>query len=150
MRQDPGRYRSLYCVESAHKLKYLSKIPVNVQHLNIVSLEEKLKEIPSSPGVYLHKDSAGKVIYVGKAKNLRSRVRSYFRARPFDRWPPYSRGHAPEGIPRFPVRVWERSGGKDSRFTAPPTDATQLGRDRRIPHAATARGRTALRGRGAS
>jgi excinuclease ABC subunit C len=50
-----------------------------------VPLEEKLKEIPSSPGVYLHKDSAGKVIYVGKAKNLRSRVRSYFRARPFDR-----------------------------------------------------------------
>jgi excinuclease ABC subunit C len=50
-----------------------------------VSLEEKLKEIPSSPGVYLHKDAAGKVIYVGKAKNLRSRVRSYFRARPFDR-----------------------------------------------------------------
>ena len=48
-------------------------------------LEEKLKEIPSSPGVYLHKDAAGKVIYVGKAKNLRSRVRSYFRARPFDR-----------------------------------------------------------------
>ena len=56
-----------------------------MQHLNIVSLEEKLKEIPSSPGVYLHKDAAGKVIYVGKAKNLRSRVRSYFRARPFDR-----------------------------------------------------------------
>jgi len=50
-----------------------------------VSLEEKLKEIPSSPGVYLHKDAGGKVIYVGKAKNLRSRVRSYFRARPFDR-----------------------------------------------------------------
>ena len=51
-----------------------------------MSLEEKLKEIPSAPGVYLHKDTAGKVIYVGKAKNLRSRVRSYFRAaRPFDR-----------------------------------------------------------------
>src|SRR5687767_2418946 len=50
-----------------------------------MSLEEKLKEIPPSPGVYLHKDGAGKVIYVGKAKNLRSRVRSYFRARPFDR-----------------------------------------------------------------
>jgi excinuclease ABC subunit C len=50
-----------------------------------VEIEEKLKEIPTSPGVYLHKDSAGKVIYVGKAKNLRSRVRSYFRARPFDR-----------------------------------------------------------------
>ena len=48
-------------------------------------LEEKLKEIPASPGVYLHKDVAGKVIYVGKAKNLRSRVRSYFQTRPFDR-----------------------------------------------------------------
>jgi excinuclease ABC subunit C len=50
-----------------------------------MALEEKLKEIPASPGVYLHKDTAGKVIYVGKAKSLRSRVRSYFRKRPFDR-----------------------------------------------------------------
>ena len=50
-----------------------------------MAIEERLKEIPTSPGVYLHKDAAGKVIYVGKAKNLRSRVRSYFRARPFDR-----------------------------------------------------------------
>lgn len=55
------------------------------QHCTIVSLEEKLKEIPSSPGVYLHKNAAGKVIYIGKAKNLRHRVRSYFQARPFDR-----------------------------------------------------------------
>jgi len=50
-----------------------------------VSLEEKLKEIPRSSGVYLYKDGAGKTIYIGKAKNLRSRVRSYFQARPFDR-----------------------------------------------------------------
>ena len=50
-----------------------------------MEIEDKLKEIPTSPGVYLHKDATGKVIYVGKAKNLRSRVRSYFRARPFDR-----------------------------------------------------------------
>ena len=50
-----------------------------------MSLEEKLKEIPPSPGVYLHKDSGGKVIYIGKAKNLRNRVRSYFQTRPFDR-----------------------------------------------------------------
>lgn len=50
-----------------------------------VSLEEKLKEIPRSSGVYLYKNSAGKTIYIGKAKNLRSRVRSYFQARPFDR-----------------------------------------------------------------
>jgi excinuclease ABC subunit C len=50
-----------------------------------VNLEQKLKEIPVSAGVYLYKDSAGKIIYIGKAKRLRSRVRSYFQARPFDR-----------------------------------------------------------------
>ncbi len=50
-----------------------------------MSLEEKLKEIPRSSGVYLYKNGAGKTIYIGKAKNLRSRVRSYFQARPFDR-----------------------------------------------------------------
>src|SRR5258705_6649464 len=50
-----------------------------------VPLEEKLKELPPTPGVYLHKDSAGKVIYIGKAKNLRNRVRSYCQTRPFDR-----------------------------------------------------------------
>src|SRR6266550_3054025 len=50
-----------------------------------VTLAEKLKEIPVSAGVYLYKDSAGKIIYIGKAKRLRSRVRSYFQARPFDR-----------------------------------------------------------------
>lgn len=50
-----------------------------------MTLVEKLKNIPVSAGVYLYKDSAGKTIYIGKAKNLRSRVRSYFQARPFDR-----------------------------------------------------------------
>ncbi len=50
-----------------------------------MTLAEKLKEIPVSAGVYLYKDSAGKIIYIGKAKRLRSRVRSYFQARPFDR-----------------------------------------------------------------
>lgn len=38
----------------------------------------KLPHLPESPGVYLWKDEAGKVLYVGKAKRLRSRVRSYF------------------------------------------------------------------------
>src|SRR2546427_6567272 len=47
---------------------------------NTVTLDEKLKEIPRSPGVYLYKDAAGKIIYIGKAKNLRNRVRSYFQA----------------------------------------------------------------------
>jgi excinuclease ABC subunit C len=45
-----------------------------------VTLDEKLKEIPRAPGVYLHKDGGGKIIYIGKAKNLRNRVRSYFQA----------------------------------------------------------------------
>jgi len=45
-----------------------------------VTLDEKLKEIPRAPGVYLHKDAAGKIIYIGKAKNLRNRVRSYFQS----------------------------------------------------------------------
>jgi excinuclease ABC subunit C len=40
--------------------------------------ERILKTIPTKPGVYLHKNAQGKVIYVGKAVNLRSRVRSYF------------------------------------------------------------------------
>jgi len=39
---------------------------------------EKLKEWPTLPGVYLMKDESGRILYVGKAKNLRSRVRSYF------------------------------------------------------------------------
>ena len=38
----------------------------------------KVKEFPQSPGVYLFKDAAGRVIYVGKATNLRSRAGSYF------------------------------------------------------------------------
>ncbi|MCA1620205.1 MAG: excinuclease ABC subunit UvrC [Acidobacteria bacterium] len=45
-----------------------------------LTLEEKLKNLPTAPGVYLHKDEAGKIIYVGKAKNLRNRVRSYFQS----------------------------------------------------------------------
>lgn len=45
-----------------------------------LTLEEKLKNLPTSPGVYLHKDEGGKIIYVGKAKNLRNRVRSYFQS----------------------------------------------------------------------
>ena len=39
---------------------------------------EALKNLPTKPGVYLYKNAAGKVIYVGKAVNLRARVRSYF------------------------------------------------------------------------
>jgi excinuclease ABC subunit C len=43
-----------------------------------MDLHEKIQTLPAGPGVYLFRDADGKVIYVGKAKNLRSRVRSYF------------------------------------------------------------------------
>ncbi len=52
-----------------------------------MSLEHKLATLPTRPGVYLMKNEAGEIIYVGKAKNLRSRVRSYFQR---------SRDHSPK------------------------------------------------------
>lgn len=48
-------------------------------------LENKLKSLPRSPGVYFHKDKSGEIIYVGKAAVLRNRVRQYFqKSRAFD------------------------------------------------------------------
>jgi excinuclease ABC subunit C len=43
-----------------------------------MDLHEKIRTLPTSPGCYLYKNAEGEVIYVGKAKNLRARVRSYF------------------------------------------------------------------------
>ncbi len=43
-----------------------------------MDLSQKIRSLPTSPGVYLYKNAEGEVIYVGKAKNLRSRVGSYF------------------------------------------------------------------------
>jgi len=45
-----------------------------------MTLAEKLKNLPVAFGVYLHKNADGKIIYVGKAKNLRNRVRQYFQS----------------------------------------------------------------------
>lgn len=42
------------------------------------TIDEKLESLPTGPGVYQHKDAEGTVLYVGKAKNLRNRVRQYF------------------------------------------------------------------------
>ena len=39
---------------------------------------EKVKQFPAAPGVYLMKDTQGRVVYVGKAKNLRNRAAHYF------------------------------------------------------------------------
>ncbi len=49
--------------------------------MNKPDLKLKLKNLPTSPGVYMFKSSAGKIIYIGKAKNLRNRVRTYFQSR---------------------------------------------------------------------
>jgi excinuclease ABC subunit C len=46
-------------------------------------LEKKLAKLPTSPGVYFHKNAAGEIIYIGKAANLRNRVRQYFQASRF-------------------------------------------------------------------
>src|SRR5579883_3167036 len=44
----------------------------------MAALQDKLKDLPKSPGVYFYKDAAGEIIYVGKAAVLRNRVRQYF------------------------------------------------------------------------
>ena len=43
-----------------------------------MDVREQIERFPRDPGVYLMKDAAGRIIYVGKAKNLRSRVRQYY------------------------------------------------------------------------
>jgi excinuclease ABC subunit C len=59
-------------------------------------LESKLKALPTKPGVYLFRDERGEVLYVGKAKSLRPRVRSYFQASGGDQ-----RASVPRMVPRI-------------------------------------------------
>ncbi|HEV8483476.1 MAG TPA: excinuclease ABC subunit UvrC [Blastocatellia bacterium] len=47
-----------------------------------MTLAEKLANLPGQPGCYLYRDKQNKILYVGKAKNLRNRVRQYFKASP--------------------------------------------------------------------
>ena len=56
-------------------------------HDTAAQVQEKLDALPTKPGVYLMKDAEGTILYVGKAVNLRARVRSYFHA---------SAGHTPK------------------------------------------------------
>lgn len=55
----------------------------------ILSLEDKLKNLPENPGIYIMKDEGNEIIYVGKAKNLKNRVRQYFQS---------SKGHSPKVV----------------------------------------------------
>ncbi|HEX8974342.1 MAG TPA: excinuclease ABC subunit UvrC [Patescibacteria group bacterium] len=47
--------------------------------MNLSSIKQKIAQLPQNPGVYFFCDSAGAILYIGKATNLRSRVSSYFR-----------------------------------------------------------------------
>jgi excinuclease ABC subunit C len=60
--------------------RFLCVRPVFVVKFKIVTIAEKLKTLPTSAGIYIHKNGAGKIVYVGKAKNLRNRVRQYFQS----------------------------------------------------------------------
>src|ERR671917_209944 len=62
----------------------------------MVAAQEKLKGLPTKPGVYLFRDERGDVLYVGKAKSLRPRVRSYFQA---------GRGDNRASVPRMVPRI---------------------------------------------
>jgi excinuclease ABC subunit C len=46
--------------------------------MNKPDIKKKLETVPGQPGVYFHKDSAGNIIYIGKAANLKNRLRQYF------------------------------------------------------------------------
>jgi len=59
----------LFCYRAPLTLKF-----------SVMTVAEKLKRLPTSAGIYVHKNAAGKIIYVGKAKNLRNRVRQYFQS----------------------------------------------------------------------
>src|ERR1039458_5693674 len=63
------------------RLRPRQQISSHVPHysrLSCMDLHQKIRTLPTSPGVYLYKNADGDIIYVGKANNLRSRVRSYF------------------------------------------------------------------------
>jgi excinuclease ABC subunit C len=53
-------------------------MPEVIQQSSVVQMQEKLSSVPEKPGVYLFKDSRHKILYVGKARELRNRLRSYF------------------------------------------------------------------------
>ena len=57
----------------------------NIKNLGIKNLETKIKLLPQKPGIYKFLDENGKILYIGKATNLRNRVSSYFSSTLYDR-----------------------------------------------------------------
>ncbi|MBK8981631.1 MAG: GIY-YIG nuclease family protein [Ignavibacteria bacterium] len=55
---------------------------IDDKDLNPTLKKEKLNSLPSSPGVYQFRDSAGKLLYIGKAAVLKNRVKQYFQSKP--------------------------------------------------------------------
>ena len=56
---------------------WINSIKIQIQRISKM-IKNKVKQIPTKPGVYFFKDESGEIIYIGKAKQLRNRVRSYF------------------------------------------------------------------------
>ncbi len=56
---------------------WINSIKIQSQRISKM-MKNKIKQIPTKPGVYFFKDESGEIIYIGKAKQLRNRVRSYF------------------------------------------------------------------------
>ena len=67
-----------YTINITHLLQNLGRFHLELRTIPAMDLLQKIRTIPTEPGVYLYKNAEGEVIYVGKAKNLRSRVASYF------------------------------------------------------------------------
>ena len=75
----------------------ISSMLGNVMNERLPYLREKTSQLTSSPGVYLMKDERGGIIYIGKAKNLKNRVSSYFRV---------SADHTPK-VAKMVSHVWD-------------------------------------------